>query len=155
MSSMHMPWLLTMQMSWLLTMQMSWLQTQQMSWLQTSHHAPATYWSHLLVPIFWSPPTIWSERYGGTAPTLLIVSSYVSCLTGAVVFAWDRSLLIVCSQDICCVCSQDICIVSSQDICIVSSQGICIEDICILSHLNATNHNIRAAQPRACRSFYH
>ena len=121
------------------------------------------------------PPNIWSqcpilvsqcpilvsywgsywERYGGTAPTLLIVSSCVSCLTGAVVFAWDRSLLIVCSQDICCVCSQDICIVSSQDICIVSSQGICIEDICILSHLNATNHNIRAAQPRACRSFYH
>ena len=96
-----------------------------------------------------------TERYGGTAPTLLIVSSYVSCLTGAVVFAWDRSLLIVCSQDICCVCSQDICIVSSQDICIVSSQGICIEDICILSHLNAANHNIRAAQPRACCSFYH
>merc|ERR1712091_125744 len=54
-----------------------------------------------------------TERYGGTAPTLLIVSSYVSCLTGAVVFAWDRSLLIVCSQDICCVRSQGICILSA------------------------------------------
>merc|ERR1712091_631822 len=88
-----------------------------------------------------------TECYGGTAPTLLIVSSYASCLTGAVVFAWDRSLLIVCSQDICCVCSQDICI--------VSSQGICIEDVCILSHLNDKNYDMRAAAPRACRSFYH
>ena len=50
-----------------------------------------------------------------------------------------------CSQDICCVCSQDSCIVSSQDICIVSSQGICIEDICILSHLNDKNYDMRAA----------
>ena len=112
---------------------------------------PLNIWSQCRILVsYWG--SYW-ERYGGTAPTLLIVSSCVSCLTGVVVFAWDRSLLIVCSQDICCVCSQDICIVSSQGICIVSSQGICIEDICILSHLNATNHNIRAAQPRACRSF--
>ena len=50
----------------------------------------------------------------------------------------------------CCVCSQDICIVSSQDICIVSSEDICIEDICILSHLNDKNYDVRAAAPRAC-----
>ena len=48
------------------------------------------------------------------------------------------------------VSSEDIGIVSSEDIGIVSS-----EDICILSHLNVTNHNMRAAQPRARRSFYH
>ena len=53
-------------------------------------------------------------------------------------------LTLVYSQDIRCVCSQDICSVSSQD--------ICIEGICILSHLNATNHHTRATQPRACRS---
>ena len=41
-------------------------------------------------------------------------------------------------------------LVSSEDICIVSS-----EDIGILSHLNLNSHNMRAAQPRACRSFYH
>ena len=68
---------------------------------------------------------------------------------------WDRSLLIFCSQDICCVCSQDICIVSSQDICIVSSQGICIEDICILSHLNDKNYDMRAAAPRGCCGWWH
>ena len=58
--------------------------------------------------------------------------------------AFFGSHMLVCSQDICCVCSQDICIVSSQDICIVSSEDICIEDICILSHLNVTNHNMHA-----------
>ena len=55
------------------------------------------------------------------------------------------SHILVCSQDICCVCSQDICIGSSQDICIVSSEDICIEDICILSHLNVKNYDMRVA----------
>ena len=64
--------------------------------------------------------------------------------------AFFGSHILVCSQDICCVCSQDICIVSSQDICIVSSEDICIEDICILSHLNDKNYDVRAAAPRAC-----
>ena len=78
-------------------------------------------------------------------------------LLGIVVFAGKKtpeaaffgSHILVCSQDICCVCSQDICIVSSEDISIVTSQ-----DIGILSHLNLNSHNMRAAQPRACRSSY-
>ena len=65
------------------------------------------------------------------------------------------SHILVSSEDIGIVSSEDIGIVSSEDICIVSSEDICIEDICILSHLNVTNHNMRAAQPRARRSFYH
>ena len=81
-------------------------------------------------------------------------------LLGIVVFAGEKtpkaaffgSHILVSSEDIGIVSSEDIGIVSSEDICIVSSEDICIEDICILSHLNATNHNIRAAQPRACRS---
>ena len=143
MSSMQMPWLLTMQMSWLLTMQMSWLQTQQMSWLQTSHHAPAPsgrFWG-TKSRLFRQESSFRPENTAGGRPG----REHHTCLPGIVVFAgkkppeaaWGWSLLIVCSQDICCVCSQDICIVSSQD--------ICIEDICILSHLNATNHNILAA----------
>ena len=53
------------------------------------------------------------------------------------------------------ICSQDICIVSSQAICIVSSHGICIGDICILSHLNAKNYDMRAAAPRGCCGWWH
>ena len=41
-------------------------------------------------------------------------------------------------------------LVSSEDIGIVSSEDICIEDICILSHLNDKNYDMRAAAPRAC-----
>ena len=87
-------------------------------------------------------------------------------LLGIVVFAGKKppeaaffgSHILVCSQDICCVCSQDICIVSSENISIVSSEDISIvtsQDIGILSHLNLNSHNMRAAQPRACRSSYH
>ena len=65
------------------------------------------------------------------------------------------SHILVSSEDIGIVSSEDIGIVSSEDICIVSSEDICIEDICILSHLNVTNHNMRTAQPRARRSSYH
>ena len=64
-------------------------------------------------------------------------------ISGAAAGAWCD----VCSQDICCVCSQDICIVSSQD--------ICIEDICILSHLNVKNYDMRAAAPRGCGGWWH
>ena len=84
-------------------------------------------------------------------------------LLGIVVFAGKKppeaaffgSHILVSSEDICIVSSEDIGIVSSEDIGIVSSEDICIEDSCILSHLNVTNHNMRAAQPRARRSFYH
>ena len=98
-------------------------------------------------------------------PQILLLQDHRAALCGAETSSVCRSEICcgsaaatwcgVCSQDICCVCSEDICIVSSQDICIVSSQGICIEDICILSHLDATNHNMRAAQPRVCRSSYY
>ena len=84
-------------------------------------------------------------------------------MRGIVVFAREKppeatffgSHILVSSQDIGIVSSEDIGIVSSEYICIVSSEDICIEDICILSHLNVTNHKMRAAQPRARRSFYH
>ena len=87
-------------------------------------------------------------------------------LLGIVVFAGKKppeaaffgSHILVSSEDICIVSSEDIGIVSSEDICIVSSEDICIvssEDIGILSHLNLNSHNMRAAQPRACRSSYH
>ena len=64
--------------------------------------------------------------------------------------AFFGSHILVSSEDICIVSSEDIGIVSSEDIGIVSS-----EDIGILSHLNLNSHNMRAAQPRACRSSYH
>ena len=60
------------------------------------------------------------------------------------------SHILVSSEDIGIVSSEDIGIVSSEDICIVSSEDICIEDICILSHLNDKNYDVRAAAPRAC-----
>ena len=72
--------------------------------------------------------------------------------------AFFGSHILVSSEDICIVSSEDIGIVSSEDIGIVSSEDIGIvssEDIGILSHLNLNSHNMRAAQPRACRSFYH
>ena len=65
---------------------------------------------------------------------------------------------IVSSEDIGIVSSEDIGIVSSEDIGIVSSEDFGIvssEDIGILSHLNLNSHNMRAAQPRACRSSFH
>ena len=79
-------------------------------------------------------------------------------LLGIVVFAGKKppeaaffgSHILVSSEDIGIVSSEDIGIVSSEDIGIVSS-----EDIGILSHLNLNSHNMRAAQPRACRSSYH
>ena len=79
-------------------------------------------------------------------------------LLGIVVFAGKKppeaaffgSHILVSSEDIGIVSSEDIGIVSSEDICIVSSEDICIEDICILSHLNDKNYDVRAAAPRAC-----
>ena len=53
------------------------------------------------------------------------------------------------------VSSEDIGIVSSEDIGIVSSEDICIEDICILSHLNDKNYDMRAAAPRGCCGWWH
>ena len=79
-------------------------------------------------------------------------------LLGIVVFAGKKtpeaaffgSHILGSSEDIGIISSEDIGIVSSEDICIVSSEDICIEDICILSHLNDKNYDVRAAAPRAC-----
>ena len=79
-------------------------------------------------------------------------------LLGIVVFAEKKppeaaffgSHILVSSEDIGIVSSEDIGIVSSEDICIVSSEDIRIEDICILSHLNDKNYDVRAAAPCAC-----
>ena len=76
-------------------------------------------------------------------------------LLGIVVFAGKKPPEAAFFGSHILVSSEDIGIVSSEDICIVSSEDICIEDICILSHLNVTNHNMRAAQPRARRRLYH
>ena len=84
-------------------------------------------------------------------------------LLGIVVFAGKKppeaaffgSHILVSSEDIGIVSSEDIGIVSSEDICIVSSEDICIEDICILSHLNDKNYDMRAAAPRGCCGWWH